>query len=94
MNKFALAIVFLLVASAMVLPATDDTVRTFHGEVADSQCSMNVHSLTRSHQEMLKMPPLARSTVSITWAANLSWLCTRKSIILTVHPRRPLPARR
>ena len=28
--------------------------RVFHGEVSDSQCAMNVHSLTRSHQEMLK----------------------------------------
>lgn len=28
--------------------------RTFHGEVSDSQCAMNVHSLTRSHSEMLK----------------------------------------
>jgi hypothetical protein len=28
--------------------------RAFHGEVSDSQCALNVHSLTRSHQEMLK----------------------------------------
>ena len=28
--------------------------RVFHGEISDSQCAMNVHSLTRSHQEMLK----------------------------------------
>ena len=28
--------------------------QTFHGEVSDSQCALNVHSLTRSHQEMLK----------------------------------------
>lgn len=28
--------------------------RVFHGEVSDSQCALNVHSLTRSHQEMLK----------------------------------------
>lgn len=28
--------------------------RTFYGEISDSQCAMNVHSLTRSHQEMLK----------------------------------------
>ena len=28
--------------------------RVFHGEVSDNQCAMNVHSLTRSHQEMLK----------------------------------------
>jgi hypothetical protein len=28
--------------------------QAFHGEVSDSQCALNVHSLTRSHQEMLK----------------------------------------
>lgn len=26
----------------------------FRGEISDSQCALNVHSLTRSHQEMLK----------------------------------------
>src|SRR5277367_5954113 len=30
------------------------TSRVFRGEVSDNQCAMNVHSLTRSHQEMLK----------------------------------------
>jgi hypothetical protein len=30
------------------------TPHVFHGEVSDSQCALNVHSLTRSHQEMLK----------------------------------------
>ena len=28
--------------------------QVFHGEVSDSQCALNVHSLTRSHREMLK----------------------------------------
>lgn len=28
--------------------------KNFRGEVSDSQCALNVHSLTRSHQEMLK----------------------------------------
>src|ERR1700751_5113641 len=28
--------------------------RVFRGAVSDSQCALNVHSLTRSHQEMLK----------------------------------------
>jgi hypothetical protein len=32
----------------------DVGVRTFHGEISDSQCALNVHSLTRSHKEMLK----------------------------------------
>src|SRR6516225_2819477 len=44
---------------AVVLLTTAATTRaqnaqTFHGEISDSQCAMNVHSLTRSHQEMLK----------------------------------------
>ena len=30
------------------------TARDFHGEISDSQCALNVHSLTRAHQEMLK----------------------------------------
>jgi hypothetical protein len=34
--------------------ASGQNVRVFHGEVSDSQCALNVHSLTRSHQEMLK----------------------------------------
>lgn len=34
--------------------AHGQAARAFHGEVSDSQCALNVHSLTRSHQEMLK----------------------------------------
>jgi hypothetical protein len=34
--------------------AQGQNVRVFRGEVSDSQCALNVHSLTRSHQEMLK----------------------------------------
>ena len=30
------------------------STHVFRGEVSDSQCALNVHSLTRSHQEMLK----------------------------------------
>src|SRR5215467_2956870 len=34
--------------------AYGQSTRVFRGEVSDSQCALNVHSLTRSHQEMLK----------------------------------------
>jgi putative hemolysin len=34
--------------------AHSQSTRVFRGEVSDSQCALNVHSLTRSHQEMLK----------------------------------------
>jgi hypothetical protein len=52
MNRIALtcAAGILAVASA----ASGQNARVFHGEVSDSQCALNVHSLTRSHQEMLK----------------------------------------
>jgi len=48
---------FILYASAIVALvgiAESQGTRMFRGEVSDSQCAMNVHSLTRSHQEMLK----------------------------------------
>lgn len=38
----------------MAVAAQSQGAHVFHGEVSDSQCAMNVHSLTRSHQEMLK----------------------------------------
>jgi len=34
--------------------AQAQNTKVFHGEVSDSQCALNIHSLTRSHQEMLK----------------------------------------
>jgi hypothetical protein len=39
---------------ALASTASGQNTRVFHGEVSDSQCALNVHSLTRSHQEMLK----------------------------------------
>jgi hypothetical protein len=39
---------------AAISAASGQDAKVFHGEVSDSQCAMNVHSLTRSHQEMLK----------------------------------------
>jgi len=39
---------------AIANAAFSQNPQTFHGEVSDSQCALNVHSLTRSHQEMLK----------------------------------------
>lgn len=39
---------------AVAVAVHGQNARMFHGEVSDSQCALNVHSLTRSHQEMLK----------------------------------------
>jgi hypothetical protein len=56
----------LLVFGTTFAFAGNDAVRTFHGEVADSQCSMNVHSLTRSHEEMLKSKSMGGNAASCT----------------------------
>jgi hypothetical protein len=37
---------------------------SFIGEVADTQCALNVHSLTRSHQEMLKAKGMGTDATS------------------------------
>jgi hypothetical protein len=39
---------------ALAGAARGQSTHMFRGEVSDSQCALNVHSLTRSHQEMLK----------------------------------------
>jgi len=39
---------------ALAGAALGQASQIFHGEVSDSQCALNIHSLTRSHQEMLK----------------------------------------
>ena len=42
-----------LALSLAVLAAAEEP-STFRGEISDSQCAFNVHSLTKSHKEMLK----------------------------------------
>lgn len=50
---------------AVCVAATDER-RTFVGEISDSQCALNVHSLTRSHQEMLKSKSMGGSGAECT----------------------------
>ena len=44
--------------------AGDAGPRSFRGEIADSQCALNVHSLTHSHQEMLKSKTMGGDSTS------------------------------
>jgi ATP-dependent protease HslVU (ClpYQ) peptidase subunit len=53
MNKVRVLAAWVLVAFAGTVTSAQEA-KTFFGEVSDSQCALNVHSLTRSHQEMLK----------------------------------------
>jgi hypothetical protein len=43
-----------ILALSWILTASADDSTIFKGEISDSQCAFNVHSLTKSHGEMLK----------------------------------------
>src|SRR5215471_5863649 len=47
-----LKVAFFVLTVALSCLAADRNV--FLGEISDSQCAMNVHSLSRSHQEMIE----------------------------------------
>jgi hypothetical protein len=36
--------------------------KTFKGEIADTQCALNVHSLSQSHKEMIEMKPEVKTS--------------------------------
>jgi hypothetical protein len=44
----------LVAAACLICFAGGGPERVFVGEIGDSQCALNVHSLSRSHAEMLK----------------------------------------
>lgn len=68
MNSFKVAL-FVLACGMTALGASKNV---FLGEISDSQCAMNVHSLSRSHEEMIK-----KSTLG-TDAASCARACIRR----------------
>ena len=38
--------------------------KTFRGEISDTQCAMNVHSLNRSHEEMIEKKTMGTDAAS------------------------------
>ena len=58
MNRFAICCAAGLLAGIFfrepAVTGQNTAPKVFRGEVSDSQCALNIHSLTRSHQEMLK----------------------------------------
>jgi hypothetical protein len=53
-KKVRWAVLIIAFAMCAVWIAGADKEQIFKGEVGDSQCALNVHSLSRSHQEMLE----------------------------------------
>jgi hypothetical protein len=53
MKRAAISLACCVLAIGLCSALGEET-KVYHGEISDSQCALNVHSLTRSHQEMLK----------------------------------------
>jgi len=69
MKSFGTLLVAILIAGS----ASGSSPRnSYFGEISDSQCAMNVHSLSRSHEEMIKRRTLG------TDAASCSKACVRR----------------
>ena len=54
MNRIIVWSTAWVLALSFAAYAGEEEARTFRGEITDSQCALNVHSLTQSHEEMLK----------------------------------------
>lgn len=54
------AILCLLLFVATILNAKDNQ-KSFDGEISDSQCGFNVHSMNRSHDEMIKTGTMGKN---------------------------------
>lgn len=53
-NNLAWVVMCWLLAAGVLAYAGDSKPRTFRGDIGDTQCALNIHSLTRSHTEMLE----------------------------------------
>ena len=61
MKSFAIA----LLLFASISFATAGTAKSiFRGEISDTQCAMNVHSLSRSHEEMITKNTMGTDSAS------------------------------
>jgi hypothetical protein len=68
--KWPASVLFVLVIATSLTQGKERTA--FFGEISDSQCAMNVHSLSRSHEEMIKKRTLG------TDAASCARACVRR----------------
>jgi hypothetical protein len=71
MNRITVWSVVWLLTLSFAAYAGDEESKTFRGEISDSQCALNVHSLTQSHEEMLK----SKSGEAGKTAASCSQYC-------------------
>lgn len=67
----SIIVLAILIASAAICATAGDKEQVFKGEIGDSQCALNVHSLSRSHREMLEKKSIG------TTAADCARYCVK-----------------
>jgi hypothetical protein len=65
-NSIVSFVAFFLALTAPALTQAGGE-EVFHGEIADSQCAFNVHSLTQSHKEMLQEKTIGATDADCVW---------------------------
>ena len=65
-RKSILTTIFAMALGLSATGADREKIKTYSGEIADSQCALNVHSLTRSHEEMLKSKSMGGTSRNCT----------------------------
>jgi hypothetical protein len=71
MNRLGNLTIIATLVLSFSLPTGAQQAAVFRGEVSDSQCAFNVHSLTKSHEEMLK----SKSGAAGNTAGTCSFYC-------------------
>jgi hypothetical protein len=57
----------LFASLSLVCPAVQGGGEVFKGLIADSQCALNVHSLSQSHKEMLQGKDVGKTDADCVW---------------------------
>jgi hypothetical protein len=70
-RKSGIAVMVLVLGVAVGCIAGANPEQVFKGEIGDSQCALNVHSLSRSHDEMLQKKSIG------TTAADCARYCVK-----------------
>ena len=86
---------------ALAIGALGQNPKVYRGEISDSQCALNVHSLTRSHQEMLKSKSMGGTSASCTqycikYLGGEYVLSSKNEVTVSIMPApyRVLPVRK
>ena len=58
----SIIVLALLIVSAAIGVSAGSNDQVFKGEIGDSQCALNVHSLSRSHREMLERKSIGKTS--------------------------------